>query len=80
MESKLRQTKEHAKELNILRKSLRRFVDDYNFKGYGLFIYKSFIHPKAAGLAFRVPIFDNWNWWACIPALPSISSMLRIDL
>jgi hypothetical protein len=79
MESKLDQTKKHAKMSNILRKSLRRFVDDYNFKGYGISIYKSFIYPKSAGLAFRVPIFGNWNWWDSIPALPSINSMVRID-
>jgi hypothetical protein len=56
----------------------KRFVDDFNFKGYGVSIYKSFLHWKAAGIAFRIPLINNWDWWDSNPVLPSLNFLFCI--
>jgi hypothetical protein len=54
----------------------KRFVDDYNFKGYGISLYKSLLYLKTFGIAFRVPLINNWDWWDSNPSLPSLNLMV----
>jgi len=48
--------------------------DNYNFKGFGLSCYKSFIFPKSFGAMFRLPLTANLDMLERRPYLPSISS------
>jgi hypothetical protein len=57
-----------------LSRTLERIRDDYNFKGFGLSVYKSFIFPSSFGVALRLPLTMNFDWWDSHPELPSVSS------
>lgn len=59
-----------------LTKTLARIRDDYNFKGFGLSFYKSLVFPSSFGLALRLPLTMNFDWWDRHPELPSVSSGL----
>ena len=48
--------------------------DQWNFKGFGLSFYKSLTFAKSFGMAFRLPIAANIEWWERNPALPSFST------
>jgi hypothetical protein len=54
----------------------KRLRDDFSFKGYGISIYKSLMAFNKAGIAFRIPLLNHWDWWDSNPALPSIGLML----
>jgi hypothetical protein len=53
-----------------------RLRDDFSFKGYGISVYKSLMALNKAGIAFRIPLLNHWDWWDSNPALPSIGLML----
>lgn len=57
---------------------VRRIRDDWNFKGYGISLYKSFIFPTSLGIALRLPLSSNFISWDQRPELPSISSSLGL--
>lgn len=48
--------------------------DQWNFKGFGVSFYKSLTFAKSFGMAFRLPIASNIEWWERNPALPSFST------
>lgn len=50
-------------------------VEEFNFKGFGLSLYKSFQAFSKCGFALRVPVFSNLDWWDSQPALPSVNLM-----
>ena len=52
---------------------LRAVRDDWNFKGFGLSLYKSVIFPQSKGVSFRLPLTYNFGVWERHPALPSFS-------
>jgi hypothetical protein len=56
----------------------QRLKDDFNFKGYGISLYKSLMAWNKAGIAFRVPLLNHWDWWDSNPALPSIGLMFCV--
>lgn len=55
---------------------LRQLFEDFNFKGCGISFYKSFLYLKSLGIALRIPLFSNWDWWDRRPALPSVNLMV----
>jgi hypothetical protein len=48
--------------------------DQWNFKGFGLSVYKSLTFAKSFGVALRLPIMSNIEWWERHPELPSFST------
>ena len=61
-------------------KWFQRFMEDYNFKGFGMSFYKSMLFLKSAGVSFRMPILGNWDRWDSNPALPCVNGMISIYL
>jgi hypothetical protein len=59
-----------------IRTAFQAVRDDWNFKGYGLSLYKSFIFPESFGLSLRLPLTMNFDWWDRHPELPSLSSAI----
>lgn len=57
---------------------LRNIRDDYNFKGFGLSFIKSMFFLRACGIAFRIPITNNFGSIESRPSIPSISSSIEI--
>jgi hypothetical protein len=53
---------------------LRVLRDQYNFKGFGWSINKSFIHAKAFGTTFRLPLSANFDGYDRYFAAPYISA------
>lgn len=54
---------------------VNNFIDDqFNFKGFGLSVYKSLIFPTSFGALLRSPITLNFDFWERRPYLPSIST------
>lgn len=58
---------------SIIQTAFKAVLDDWNFKGYGISLYKSFI-TESFGLALRLPLTMNFDWWDRHPELPSLSS------
>jgi len=52
----------------------KRVRENWNFKGFGLSFYKSLIFTDSFGLAVRLPITYNFDWWERHPSLPSITT------
>lgn len=52
----------------------KSWVEDFNFKGYGLSLYKSIMSRNSAGMTLRLPLTSNFDAFDRMPALPSISS------
>ena len=52
--------------------------DHWNFKGYGLTFYKSLLFWKSFGMAFRIPLLSNFDWWDRHPELPSVTSSIGL--
>jgi hypothetical protein len=67
-------TKQRRRKSSIIRNTFKGVRDDWNFKGYGLSLYKSFIFPESFGLSLRLPLTMNFDWWDRHPELPSLSS------
>jgi hypothetical protein len=51
-----------------------RFQQDFTFKGWGMNLYQSCVATHSRGIALRLPITSNWNWWERHPALPSFTA------
>ena len=51
---------------------------NFNFKGFGINFYKSCFLKEQVGLALRLPISSNWNWWERHPGLPSFTSTFAL--
>ncbi|CAJ1950326.1 unnamed protein product [Cylindrotheca closterium] len=52
--------------------------DDFNFKGFGLSIFKSLIFPESLGLSLRLPLSNNFDTWDRHPELPTISTSVSL--
>eukprot|EP00977_Amphora_coffeiformis_P014411 scaffold4019_cov143-Amphora_coffeaeformis.AAC.3 len=57
---------------------MRAISDDFNFKGFGLSLYKSLVFPESFGMAFRIPLTYNFNRWETMRGLPSVSSSIGL--
>jgi hypothetical protein len=57
-----------------VKQALELIMEDFNFKGFGVTVYKSIVFLKSAGIALRLPILTNFNWWESHPSLPSLAS------
>lgn len=57
-----------------VKRALELIMEDFNFKGFGVSVYKSLVFLKSAGIALRLPILTNFNWWESHPSLPSVGS------
>jgi hypothetical protein len=49
-------------------------LEDFNFKGFGVTLYKSLVFLKSAGIALRMPLLTNFNWWESHPSLPNLAT------
>jgi len=61
-----------------LTNTLKRIQDDWNFKGFGVTVYKSVIFPSSFGVQMRLPLTMNFDWWDRHPELPSVSTSVAI--
>jgi len=57
---------------------IKNVLEDWNFKGYSLSIYKSFLYPLAFGLSLRLPLSQNFLSYFARPYLPSLTSSLGL--
>jgi hypothetical protein len=62
------------------KKLSKRQVDYFHFKGFGLSFYKSFLKLRNCGIAFRIPVLSNFEWWDRQPMLPSFTINLCVFL
>ena len=62
----------------LLPRWYRNVRDDFNFKGCGWSFYKSLLERNSVGLAFRLPLTSNFDFFDRRPALPSISSSVCV--
>jgi len=53
---------------------LAPFKNDYNFKGFGLSLFKSIIFPTSYGALLRLPLSTNFDFFETRPSIPSITS------
>ena len=59
--------------------SIQRLLqDDFNFKGFGLTLYKSFLFLRSCGVALSLPLLRNFDWWDRHPELPSLTSSVAL--
>ena len=56
----------------------RAIRESYNFKGFGLTVYKSLVFRHSFGVALRVPVTFNFNLWEEHPSLPSVGASVAI--
>jgi hypothetical protein len=59
---------------NSLTRTMQKIRDDWNYKGLGCNLYKSFIFPSSVGVAVRLPLTINFDTFDRNPAWPIISS------
>lgn len=59
--------------LSSRRTILQRICDDWNFKGYGMSVYKSFIFPSSCGIGVWLPLTVNFEYFDSRPELPSVT-------
>ena len=73
---KTQQTKTKVERIrvNSITRTTKRIRDDWNFKGLGFNLYKSFIFPSSIGIAVRLPLTINFDTLDRNPALPTIAS------
>lgn len=57
---------------------MRAIRDDFNFKGFGLSLYKSLVFPTSFGISFRLPLTYNFGRWETNPGLPSVSTAIGL--
>ena len=70
----------------LRRRSSSRFVtrtmqlirDDWNYKGLGFNLFKSFIFPSSIGIAIRLPLTINFDTFDRNPAWPIVSSSAAV--
>lgn len=59
-------------------RTMQQIRDDWNYKGLGLNIYKSFVFPSSVGIAIRLPLSINFDTFDRNPAWPIISSSAAV--
>ena len=59
-------------------RKLAEIRDDYNFKGFGMSVYKSFVFPSSFGVALRLPLSMNFDYFDRRPGLPSLASSVAV--
>lgn len=64
----------HYGQVRGLSRALARIRDDFNFKGFGLSVYKSLVFPSSIAVAFRLPLSMNFDTWDRHPELPNVST------
>lgn len=64
----------HHRQIRSLARALGRVRDDFNFKGFGLSLYKSLLSPSSCGIAFRLPLSMNFDTWERHPELPNLNT------
>mmetsp|Transcript_60371 Transcript_60371/g.148134 ORF Transcript_60371/g.148134 Transcript_60371/m.148134 type:complete len:617 (+) Transcript_60371:237-2087(+) len=78
-----RQTMNMAKLMNQKTRNAKRTIwndvsDDFNFKGYGVSLYKSFLKARTVGMSCRLPLLSNFDWWDSRPYLPSLNCIVAM--
>jgi len=58
----------------IYDKMIKEVRDSFNFKGYGVNVYKSLINRKSCGLAWRLPLTLHFDFFETRPWLPVFTS------
>eukprot|EP00553_Chaetoceros_curvisetus_P005590 CAMPEP_0204631206 /NCGR_PEP_ID=MMETSP0717-20131115/22237_1 /ASSEMBLY_ACC=CAM_ASM_000666 /TAXON_ID=230516 /ORGANISM="Chaetoceros curvisetus" /LENGTH=662 /DNA_ID=CAMNT_0051648707 /DNA_START=106 /DNA_END=2094 /DNA_ORIENTATION=+ len=58
----------------ITPKIIKELQDSFNFKGYGLNLYKSLLYKNACGIGWRLPLTPNFEFMESRPYLPLITS------
>lgn len=59
-------------------RTIKHIRHDWNYKGLGLNIYKSFIFPSSVGLGIRLPLSINFDTFDRNPAWPIVSSSAAV--
>jgi len=59
-------------------RAMRQIRDDWNYKGLGFNLYKSFIFPSSIGVAIRLPLSINFDTFDRNPAWPIVSSSAAV--
>ena len=59
-------------------RTMRQIRDDWNYKGLGLNLYKSFVFPSSVGLAIRLPLSINFDTFDRNPSWPIITSSAAV--
>jgi hypothetical protein len=62
-----------ALSLSSRQSVMQRIRDNWNFKGYGMSLYKSFILPSSFGIGVRLPLTVNFEYFDSRPQLPSVT-------
>eukprot|EP00536_Pseudo-nitzschia_multiseries_P016464 jgi/Psemu1/292546/fgenesh1_pg.1121_\ len=57
-----------------IKRALNAVREDFNYKGLGFNLFKSFIFPSSIGVALRLPLSTNFDTFDRNPAWPIISS------
>jgi hypothetical protein len=63
---------------NSLTRTMKKIRDDWNYKGLGCNLYKSFIFPSSIGVAVRLPLTINFDTFDRNPAWPIVSSSVGV--
>lgn len=67
-----------TKRASLLYSVLECIKEDWNFKGFGLSLYKSLLFLESFGFALRIPLSQNLDWCERHPLFPSISSSVGV--
>lgn len=57
-----------------------RIRDDFNYKGFGISLYKSLLYLRGAGFSVMLPLLNHFDWWDSRPALPSLNLVMAFYL
>jgi len=63
---------------NSLSRTVQKVRDDWNYKGLGFNLYKSFIFPSSVGVAVRLPLTIHFDSFDRNPAWPIISTSAAV--
>jgi len=63
---------------NGLSRTMQKVRDDWNYKGLGFNLYKSFIFPSSVGIAVRLPLTIHFDTFDRNPAWPIISTSAAV--
>lgn len=76
---------ETTKQKSISAKKRRRssrlskfFSNEFHFKGLAFSFYKSIIFLSSFGVAMRLPLLSNFDWWDRRPYLPSVTTAVSL--
>ncbi len=67
-----------TRRASLLYSVLECIKEDWNFKGFGLSLYKSLLFLESFGFALRIPLSQNLDWCERHPLFPSISSSVGV--